>query len=255
MIKINNLTFGYFDSEIFRNLSFEVNEGEIFTILGPNGSGKTTLLKCVERLLNPKGGNIIVSGKDLRNYSLRELGRTISSVPQIHKISFPYTVLDMVLMGRNPHLEFYSLPSEKDVEIAMNALKEVGILHLKDMSYTDISGGELRLTLIARVLAQNTSVVILDEPTAFLDFKNEFLILNKIRDLRDKKNLTVLMTMHDPNQALRFSDRILLIKKLEVVALGKPAEVLTSDNLKKLYDIEAELLHIEGSTFIYPKEN
>jgi iron complex transport system ATP-binding protein len=255
MIKINNLTFGYFDSEIFRNLSFEVNEREIFTILGPNGSGKTTLLKCVERLLNPKGGNIIVSGKDLRNYSLRELGRTISSVPQIHKISFPYTVLDMVLMGRNPHLEFYSLPSEKDVEIAMNALKEVGILHLKDMPYTDISGGELRLTLIARVLAQNTSVVILDEPTAFLDFKNEFLILNKIRDLRDKKNLTVLMTMHDPNQALRFSDRVLLMKKLEVVALGKPAEVLTSDNLKKLYDIEAELLHIEGSTFIYPKEN
>jgi iron complex transport system ATP-binding protein len=255
MIKINNLTFGYFDSEIFRNLNFEVNEGEIFTILGPNGSGKTTLLKCVERLLNPKGGNIIVSGKDLRNYSLRELGRTISSVPQIHKISFPYTVLDMVLMGRNPHLEFYSLPSEKDVEIAMNALKEVGILHLKDMPYTDISGGELRLTLIARVLTQNTSVVILDEPTAFLDFKNEFLILNKIRDLRDKKNLTVLMTMHDPNQALRFSDRVLLMKKLEVVALGKPAEVLTSGNLKKLYDIEAELLHIEGSTFIYPKEN
>ena len=255
MIKIDNLTFGYFDSEIFRNLSFEINEGEIFTILGPNGSGKTTLLKCVERLLSPKGGNIVVSGKDLRDYSLKELGRTISSVPQIHKISFPYTVFDMVLMGRNPYLEFFSLPSEKDVKIAVKALEEVGILHLKDMPYTDISGGELRLTLIARVLAQNTGIVVLDEPTAFLDFKNEFLVLNKVRELRDKKNLTVLMTMHDPNQALRFSNRVLLIKKREVVALGKPGEVLTPDNLRKLYDIEAELLQIAGNTFIYPKGN
>jgi iron complex transport system ATP-binding protein len=255
MIKVNNLTFGYFDSEVFRNLSFEVNEGEIFTILGPNGSGKTTLLKCIERLLTPKGGNIVVSGKDLKDYSLKELGRTISSVPQIHKISFSYTVLDMVLMGRNPYLDFFSLPSEKDVKVALEALKEVGIYHLKDMPYTDISGGELRLTLIARVLAQNTGIVILDEPTAFLDFKNKFLVLNKIMELRDRKNLTVLMTMHDPNQALRFSNRVLLIKKQEVVAMGKPEEVLTPDNLRKLYDIEAELLQIEGNTFIYPKTN
>jgi len=255
MIKVNNLTFGYFDSEVFRNLSFEVNEGEIFTILGPNGSGKTTLLKCIERLLAPKGGNIIVSGKDLKDYSLKELGRTISSVPQIHKISFSYTVLDMVLMGRSPYLDFFSLPSQKDVKVALEALKEVGIYHLKDMPYTDISGGELRLTLIARVLAQNTGIIILDEPTAFLDFKNKFLVLNKIRELRDRKNLTVLMTMHDPNQALRFSNRVLLIKKQEVVAMGKPEEVLTPDNLRKLYDIEAELLQIEGNTFIYPKAN
>jgi len=255
MIKVNNLTFGYFDSEVFRNLSFEVNEGEIFTILGPNGSGKTTLLKCIERLLAPKGGNIIVSGKDLKDYSLKELGRTISSVPQIHKISFSYTVLDMVLMGRSPYLDFFSLPSQKDVKVALEALKEVGIYHLKDMPYTDISGGELRLTLIARVLAQNTGIIILDEPTVFLDFKNKFLVLNKIRELRDRKNLTVLMTMHDPNQALRFSNRVLLIKKQEVVAMGKPEEVLTPDNLRKLYDIEAELLQIEGNTFIYPKAN
>jgi iron complex transport system ATP-binding protein len=255
MIKINNLTFGYFDSEVFRNLSFEINEGEIFTILGPNGSGKTTLLKCIERLLVPKGGNILIRGEDLSKYSLKELGRTISSVPQMHKISFPYTVLEIVLMGRNPYLDFFSLPSQKDVEIAVKALEEVGIIHLRDMPYTDISGGELRLALIARVLAQNTNIVVLDEPTAFLDFKNEFLVLNKIKELRDKKNLTVVMTMHDPNQALRFSDRVLLIKKQEVVALGDPKEVLTANNLRKLYGIEAELLQIEGNTFIYPKGN
>ncbi len=253
MIRVENLAFAYNGTEIFKNLSIEVNEGEIFTILGPNGSGKTTLLKCIERILIPKSGNISIYGKDIKDYSIKELGRIISSVPQQHRITFSYTVLDIVLMGRNPYLDFFSLPSERDVQIAMKALEEVGIAHLKASPYTEISGGELRLTLIARVLAQETPVVILDEPTAFLDFKNEFLILNKIRELKTKKGLTIIMTLHDPNLAMRFSDRILMLTRGKILAIGTPDEVLTSENLKSLYEIETEKMESEGKSYFYPK--
>ena len=253
MIKINNLTFGYFDSEIFSKLSFSVKEGEIFTLLGPNGSGKTTLLKCIERLLEPKGGEVYISEKNIRSFSQKELAKTVATVPQMHKISFPFTVLDFVLMGRNPYLDFFSSPGEEDVLIAEDVLKEVGIYSLRYMPYTDISGGELRLTLIARALAQGTNILILDEPTAFLDFKNEYLVMNKIKELRDKRSLTVIMSMHDPNIALKFSDRILLMKRREVVAMGLPKEVLKKDNLRKAYDIEAEIVNLNGETFIFQK--
>lgn len=253
MIKIEHIDFGYYDSEIFRDFSVEVKEGEIFTILGPNGSGKTTLLKCIEKILEPKEGSIFISGKNIKEYTQRELARTIASVPQMHRISFPYTVLELVLMGRNPHIDIFSVPKQNDIKIAEDALKEAGIYHLKDFPYTDISGGELRLSLIARALAQNALIFILDEPTAFLDFKNEHKILGKITELRNKLGLTVLMSMHDPNLAYRYSDKILLMKRLEVVAIGTPKEVLSEENLRKTYDMDVEVVKVNNETYIVQK--
>ncbi|MDI6861228.1 MAG: ABC transporter ATP-binding protein [Caldisericia bacterium] len=253
-IIIKNLNFGYYDSEIFKEFSFEIESGEILTILGPNGSGKTTLLKLIQKILSPKGGNIIVSGKDINEYTFKELSKEISYVPQIHTPKFPFTVFDFVLMGRNPYIDNYSLPTEKDMEIVENSLKDLGILYLKDRPYIDISGGELRLVLIARAIAQETDVLLLDEPTAFLDFKNKLFVLKKIKELKQKRNLTVVITLHDPNEAINFSDRILLINKNEIVSFGPPEIVLSKENIKKVYSVEIEIFQINDRKFIVPKE-
>ncbi|MCX8094662.1 MAG: ABC transporter ATP-binding protein [Caldisericia bacterium] len=253
-IIIKDLNFGFFDSEIFDKFSFEIENGEILTILGPNGSGKTTLLKLIQKILLPKGGNIIISGKDINELSYKDLSKEISYVPQIHTPAFPYTVFDFVLMGRNPYIGNYSVPREIDKEVVEKSLKDLGIFHLKDRPYINLSGGELRLVLIARAIAQETDVLLLDEPTAFLDFKNRFFVLEKIKELREKRNLTVIITMHDPNEAINFSDRILLMNKREIVSFGKPDFVLTKENIKKVYSIDVDLIYINGKKFIIPKE-
>lgn len=253
-IVIKNISFGYYDSEIFKNFSFEIEEGEILTILGPNGSGKTTLLKILQKILFPKEGNIIISGKDLNEFSIKELSKEVSMVPQIHKPSFPYTVFDFVLMGRNPYIENYSTPKDEDIEIVEKSLKDLGIYELKDRPYTNLSGGELRLVLIARAIAQITDIILLDEPTAFLDYKNKFFVLEKIKELNRKRNLTVIITMHDPNEAINFSDRILLINKREIISFGKPDFVLNCENIKKVYSIDVDLIDYNGRKYIIPKE-
>lgn len=253
-IVIKDLNFGYYDSEIFKKFSFEIESGEILTILGPNGSGKTTLLKLIQKILLPKGGNIIISGKDLTEYSYKELSKEVSYVPQIHKPNFPFSVFDFVLMGRNPYIENYSIPKDEDKKIVEKSLMDLGIIHLKDRPYTDLSGGELRLVLIARAIAQETEVLLLDEPTAFLDFRNRLFVLEKIKDLKEKRNLTVIITMHDPNEAINFSDKILLINKNNIVSFGDPDLVLNKENIKKVYSIDVELIHIDGKKFIIPKE-
>ncbi len=252
MIKISNLQFGYFDTEVLKGLNIEVKEDEILVLLGPNGSGKTTLLKILSKILKPKFGEVSILGKDINKYSISELARIVASVPQIHKQTFPYTVLDIVLSGRNPQLETLK-PSKKDLEVALKVLEELSILHLKDRPYTNISGGELRLVLIARALAQEAKILLLDEPTAFLDFKNSNLILNKIIELRDKRHITFIITLHDPNEALRIGDRVALLKKGEIVDIGKPFEVINEKNLRKVYNIDVERVEIDGKVFIYAK--
>lgn len=254
-IVIDNLSFGYYDSEIFKDFSFEIEEGEILTILGPNGSGKTTLLKILQKILLPKKGNIIISGKDLNDYSIKELSKEISSVPQIHKPSFPYTVFDFVLMGRNPYVDDYSTPKIEDKKIVEKSLIDLGIYDLRDRPYINLSGGELRLVLIARAIAQDTDIILLDEPTAFLDYKNRFFVLEKIKDLNRKRGLTIIVTMHDPNEAINFSDRILLINKRKIVSFGKPEFVLNRENIKNVYSIDVDLIDFNGRKYIIPKEN
>jgi len=253
-IVIDNLSFGYYDSEIFKNFSLKIEEGEILTILGPNGSGKTTLLKLIQKIILPKGGDIIISGKNINKINSKDLSKSISFVPQIHKQTFPYKVIDFVLMGRNPYISDYSIPKEEDVEIAKKVLKEMDLYYLKDRPYTDISGGELRLVLIARGIVQDTEILLLDEPTAYLDFKNQLIVLETIKKLKEKNKLTIIMTMHNPNDAYKYSDKILLIKKGEIVSYGKPEYVISHENLKKVYSIDVEIVKYNGETIIYPKK-
>ncbi|HQJ57400.1 MAG TPA: ABC transporter ATP-binding protein [Caldisericia bacterium] len=253
-IIIKDLNFGYYDTEIFRNFSLEIDEGETLTILGPNGSGKTTLLKLIQKIILPKSGDIIISGKNINNITNKALSKSTSFVPQIHNQTFPYRVIDFVLMGRNPYISDYSIPKEEDIEIANKVLNEMGLYYLKDRPYTDISGGELRLVLIARGIVQNTEILLLDEPTAFLDFKNQLIVLETIKELKEKKKLTVIMTLHNPNEAYKYSDKILLIKKGEVISYGKPIDVINDENLKKVYSVDVEIVRYNGETIIYAKK-
>jgi iron complex transport system ATP-binding protein len=194
-----------------------------------------------------------------------DLAKLMGHVPQTQRSSFPFLVLDIVLTGRMPHISSFSQPGPKDVERALQSLKMVGAVHLSDRPYTQISGGERQLVMIARALAQEPSFLLLDEPTSYLDFKNQFSVLKMISRIACEQKVTVVMTLHDPNHAMMFSDEVVLLRKLvegsgdgnhticqNVVAFGNPHEVMTSKNIRDAYGIDVEVLDVAGRTVLFP---
>jgi iron complex transport system ATP-binding protein len=241
--------------DILKGVSFRIPEGRMATILGPNGSGKTTLFKCISGLWHPREGSIRHGERDITKLSWALRAGLIAVVPQEHEPPFPYTVADIVLMGRASHVALFSAPSRQDVQAADTAMEQIGIGHLRQRPYTKISGGERQLVLVARALAlaQETPILILDEPTSHLDFRNQILILSKVRDIVRQNGLTVLMTLHDPNMAMRFSDHVVMIAEGSVLAQGLPIEVLTPDNLKLMYNIKVSVISHNGINIICPE--
>ncbi len=252
LLDVEGLESGYGGKTVISGITLSVHSGEIVSILGPNGAGKTTLLRCIEGTLLPSLGSIYVNRKKLRGMSDKERGRIIASVPQIHRPIFPFTVLEVVLMGRNPYISGYGTPSRGDYEISENVLKEVGIYGLKDRHYTELSGGELQLTLIARALTQEPEVILFDEPTAHLDFKNQLVILSIIRKIVEEKEISVIMVVHDPNLAMLYSDRAFLMEKGKIIESGKPDDVITLENIKRLYGFDVEIVSSNGRRFVLP---
>ncbi|NPU88294.1 ABC transporter ATP-binding protein [Methanothrix sp.] len=249
-IEAIELCFSYGNTMIIRQATFELQDGEILSILGPNGCGKTTLLKCINMLLKPEG-KVLVDTIDLRTLNARDLAMLMGYVPQMHSPGFPYKVIDVVVSGRTPRLGF-SVPSEKDYEIAGNALNRVGVSHLADKFYTQLSGGELKLVLIARALVQEPKVLLLDEPTSHLDFKNRIIVLKILREIADD-GIAVIMSEHDPNLASLVSDKVLLMRsKGDIIGYGNPKEILTPDNIVKVYGLNIEIFERGGSRYIFP---
>lgn len=242
VVEIKDLGFAYGEAEVLHDLTMAVGSSEVFAIVGPNAAGKTTLLRCMEHVLAPQRGTIRIDGHDLKSLSAREVSKRAASVPQSHAPAFPYTVQDVVLMGRNPHLSAAAQPGPHDVDVARTAMQELGIEAIALRPYTQLSGGQLQLVLIARALAQEAQVLLLDEPTAHLDFRNRHLVLGRIRDLALRRGLTVIMTVHDPNDAMQYADRVGLVSDGGLVAVGTPAEVLTSGNLERLYCMHIDVL-------------
>lgn len=254
-LMVEGLESGYNGTTVISGVKLSVYRGEIVSILGPNGAGKTTLLRCIEGTLSPFSGNIYIEGKELHNISDRERGKIIASVPQIHRPIFPFTTLEVVIMGRNPYLTGYGTPSKRDYEIAEKVLQEVGIYELKARYYTELSGGELQLTLIARALAQEPKVILFDEPTAHLDFKNQLKVLSIVRRIALEKDISILMVMHDPNLAMLYSDRVFLMEKGKIIDSGRPSEVITPQSMKRLYDFDVEIVNSNGRCFLLPPQN
>jgi iron complex transport system ATP-binding protein len=257
-LQIDNIAFNYGKKTIFSGLNIEVSRGEILCVLGANGCGKTTLLRCINGALKLKAGQISLDDVDIASLGVLELARKIGIVFQEHNAPFPFSVLEVVCMGRAPHLSFFGSPSHRDTEIALNALELVGMSHLKDKPYTQISGGERQLVLIARTLAQEPAVILLDEPTSHLDFKNQALVLQMI-DRLSKTGLITIMSTHLPNHAFLFSSKVALMSDGKMLAFGSSGDVMTEDNLYLTYGIDVKILTVnytkEGKTvrFCVPK--
>jgi iron complex transport system ATP-binding protein len=240
-IEARALSIGYPGRLVGEGLSIRVNEGEVLALLGPNGGGKTTLLKTLLGLLPPRAGEVSLSGKNLGAVSDRERARLIGYVPQVHSGTFAFTVETVVLMGRTAHGSLFARPSAHDRDVTMRALERFGIAALAERPYTEISGGERQLVLLARALAQEPRFIVLDEPTASLDFGNQGKVMREIRALADG-GLGVLFTTHDPNHALRAAHRAYLLRAGECLADGPVAEILTGERLEALYRAPVQTL-------------
>jgi iron complex transport system ATP-binding protein len=241
ILGVENLAFGYPGHRVGQGVTLGVKAGEVLALLGPNGGGKTTLLKTMIGLLKPQAGRVFLEGKPLADFPVAERARRIGYVPQAHAGAFAFSVRDVVLMGRTAHQGLFASPSEIDRTVAKAKLAELGIAHLAEQPYTMISGGERQLVLIARALTQAPRVIVLDEPTASLDFGNQGKVLRQIGDLKSR-GLAVLFTTHDPNHALRHADRVALLARGSLLAEGPPAEMLTASRLADLYGAEIHTL-------------
>ncbi|HPF19435.1 MAG: ABC transporter ATP-binding protein [Eubacteriales bacterium] len=242
--EVRNLSFSYGEQPILQDVSFCLNGREVVSVLSPNGGGKTTLFRCMLGIHRQYTGIITYDERDSRNLSIRNLARYAAYVPQSHYPAFNYNVLDMVLMGTTPLLRSTIQPGEEEYEIAEQALARLGISTLARRGFIRLSGGEQRLVLIARALAQQAPMIILDEPTADLDIGNQHLVMTQLRRLRDE-GMTILFSTHDPSQAYRWSDRVLALSEQSIYAEGPPARVICSPVLNHLYHIDATVVPLD----------
>jgi len=238
ILRARDLSFGYGTRQVLNNVSLEVNAGEMLAILGPNGAGKSTLLNLLGGSAKPWSGLIELLGRPLESFERREIARTLASLRQESATAFPFTVLEVVLMGRAPHLGLIRFEGTRDLAIARSALASTGLLPLAARHIQELSGGERRRAFLARTLAQEPAVAVLDEPTAFLDLKHVAEIFDLLKNLRTARRMAVVASFHDLNVAAHYADRVLLLKDGAVVASGTPEEVLTSDNLRRVYETE-----------------
>ncbi len=252
MLAAESLSFGHPGRTIGRDVDLVIRAGEAVALLGPNGGGKTTLLKTMLNLLPPHGGRVTLDGRPLTDFTLAERARSLGYVPQAHAGTFAFAVSDVVLMGRTAHQGLFASPSANDRTMAAAQLEALGISHLAGRPYTMISGGERQLVLIARALAQEPRFVILDEPTASLDFGNQGHVMRQIR-MMTERGLGVLFTTHDPNQAMRHANRVSLLSEGKIIALGRPADVLTVEAIEALYGSGVERVGAGADVMFRPR--
>ena len=241
LLEARDLAYGFPGRTLGSSISFAVARGETLCVLGPNGGGKTTLFRTLLGLLPAHAGKVLVEGDDIAALTRRELARRAGYVPQAHAATFGFTISDIVLMGRTAHLGAFAPPGQADRKIAREALGEVGIAHLADRIYTAVSGGERQLALIARALAQRPRVLVMDEPTASLDFGNQMRVLDKLRDL-SALGIAIVFSTHDPDHAFVAAGRALLLAAGGMLALGAPHEVVRADTLQALYGIPVRIV-------------
>jgi iron complex transport system ATP-binding protein len=246
-LEARHLDFGYGARQVGHDVSLSVEAGEVLCLLGPNGSGKTTLFKTLLGLLPSQGGEVLIDEVALRERARNEVARLVSYVPQAHAAFFPFTVEEVVLMGRTAHLAIFSSPSRRDREIAHAAIERMRLAHLADSIYTRISGGERQLALIARALAQDARIIVMDEPTANLDFGNQVRVMEHIQALA-RTGMGVLLSTHDPDQAFVCADRVAMLYEGKLARTGTPAQAITAESLRQLYGVDVEVTQVETAS-------
>ena len=249
-IEIADLEFSYDSIPVLKNLNFRIDDGETVAIIGPNASGKTTLLKCINGILKPNKGSIVIDGDKLNKMKRNDIAKKMGHVPQAGGGKFPTTVFDTVLMGRRPSGGWK--PGEKDLR---KASEVIGKLDLRDIAMRDIgeiSGGQHQKVLIARALAQDPEILLLDEPTSSLDLRHQLEVLNIIKE-QMRNGISTVMAIHDLNLAVRFSDKILMLNEGKIFAAGGK-EILTPDSIESVYGVKASVEERSGDLFIIPEE-
>lgn len=252
MFEVSDLSFSYGDRPVLRDISFCVERGRLCGLFGPNGSGKTTLFRCCLRLLDYQRGRVVVDGQNTRSASIGRLAKLIAYVPQEHKPPFPYSALEVVLMGRTPHMGsgIFGI-AERDRRKSMEALDRLGIADLANQLVDRLSGGQRQLVLIARAIAQDTPVILLDEPTSSLDFNNQVKTWSLLRDIA-RQGITILACSHDPNHVAWFCDQLVVIGGCRVVADGHPNDVLNETTLDAIYQGLCRVETVGGLRVVLP---
>lgn len=238
--QVSGLSFSYGNRLVLKDISFSIQPSQLLSIIGPNGVGKSTLFRCILGLMKNYQGEILINNQDIRDLDVRERAQLIAYIPQSHHPYFNYSVFDMVLMGTSVKVSVVSSPGQKQLDLVDYTLERLEISHLKNRGYTQISGGEQQLVLLARALVQEAKILILDEPTANLDFGNQFRVMAQIKSLAEE-GYTIIQATHNPDQAFLYSDQVLAMKNGKVVTMGTPAEIFTADLIQTLYGVDVEL--------------
>lgn len=261
LLHVDHIRFSYGSHPVLRDISFTLHRGEILCLFGPNGCGKTTMLECILGLLRPDAGQIRIDGKDIRSLSDKEIANQMAMVPQFQESTFGYTAHQMVLMGRTSGLGNFHSPTAEDDEIALAALEEVGMIAFKDRNYNSLSGGEAQMVKLARSIAQDTPLLVLDEPTAHLDFRNELKVIRQISRMAQQKNKAILMATHFPNQAYFLENEgnrttIAIMDRGTIAAFGPARDVLHEENMAQIFGIQAKVYthteHGASRTYLMP---
>jgi iron complex transport system ATP-binding protein len=251
---VRGLSCSYGNAKVLENIFFRSGQGECVGIIGPNGSGKSTLLKALSRIIRPSAGTIALCGKDLRSMRSAEMARAMAVVPQDTATDFDFSCLEIVLMGRNPHMKRFALEGAKDYEIARSSMELTSTWELRDRKISELSGGERQRVIIARALAQEPVVLLLDEPVSHLDINHQIEILELIDRLKRTRGMLVVMVIHDLNLAARYCDRLILLNESTIEAAGTPDEVLTRDNIRKAFraDVLVRRHPATGTIYVTP---
>ena len=243
LLEVKGLSCGYHRKEIVHSIDFSIEKGEFVCIIGANGCGKTTTLKTILGLLKPFNGTIRVKGRDTSGLSEKERARRFAYIPQIHSLPFSFKVADVVLLGRTPYINSLSVISDEDRSVAWRSLQQLRIEHLAERTFTHLSGGQQQLVLIARALAQEPDVLVMDEPTASLDFGNQQTVLSRMKDLVGS-GTSVCMVTHDPGHAFYCADRVLVMHEGVLIADGSPHEVITTESMRTIYGTRVQVVEI-----------
>ncbi len=251
MLSVHDLRFSYGQRNVLNGIEFEAGENELIFVLGANGAGKTTLFRCILGLLHGYHGSIFVNGSNASELTAKELAKKIAYIPQFHNAVFPYSALDMVLMGTNHRLSVFASPGRREREISMQAMEQIGIADFAERSFQTLSGGEQQLVLVARALAQQAKIFLMDEPTSALDFGNQVRVLEKISAL-SHSGYTIVLSCHNPQLAMLYAGRLLAMHEGRIVADGAPENVMNATLLEQLYGIPAQFVQTDGGILIAP---